>query len=223
MGQTLKVLLVSCNTNQSEPVFPHHPQDLPPDVSFNTLLLTDETFPLRTHALSPRLQAKIPKLFPWELTTHPYDLYIWVDASFQLAPTAVAWLLAELGSHEFLVFRHPVRSSVAREARHLSQFGSTPYLHSRYEGEWLHEQMTAYFQDPDFVDKRLFACGCLVFRPTDPVKALMKEWWHQITRYHVNDQLSLPYALTKCPVDLAVLDLNIYKTPHLLCKRGMTP
>jgi hypothetical protein len=192
-------------------------------VTLSTILYTDDTFPLRSHALAPRVQAKIPKLFAWELFPSPQDVYLWVDASFQLASTAVLWLLAHLDTHELAVFRHPTRRSVAQEARHLKRHAFTPYLQSRYDGEFLDAQLQAYAADPLFADTQLYAGGCLVYRPTPAVQALMTAWWHQITRYHVNDQLSLPYVLAHHPVDLVVLPGHIYQCPHLTCLRGVLP
>lgn len=221
------VRLLQANLGGIDTRVAHAPQHFLPDrdISYAEWYWDDQNFPLRSASFTPRMQAKIPKVLGWELLDPPSDIYIWLDASFQMQEGAVAWLLSELGGEDFAIFQHPRRSSLADEVAFLrkrltKRYVGSGYIRERYANEWLDLQVETYLEDPDFVDNRLFACGCFLYRPTPAVQALMRDWWYHITRYHINDQLSLPYVLAKSQVAVHTIHANIYKCPHLTYCRG---
>jgi hypothetical protein len=185
-----------------------------------------ETLPSRK-SLSPRLRAKLPKMFAWDL--YPgFDRYIWMDASmWMVRPDGVLWFLDQIGSGEIALFRHPSRTSIQQEADYLRVKMEEPgpdreYLCARYEGEDLAGQLRAIAQ-PGFVDDRLYAGTAFCYRPTAPIQAAMREWWWHTSRFHCNDQLSLPFALWTTGCDVRVIDENIFRASRLTRRRGYDP
>jgi hypothetical protein len=216
------IYLIQANLGGMERRVEHAQQELPPDVRLTQYYFTDENFLPRQAALTPRMQAKIPKLFGWQMVEPRADVYIWLDASFQMQPGAVAWLYSELGSADLAIFKHPSRTSIALEADHLRKrlaghVMRAQYIRERYADERLEEMLDEF---EDYVDDKLFACGCFIYRPSFGVQDLMKNWWHYISRYHINDQLSFPFVLSTSGVAVHTIDAHIYKCPHLLYCRG---
>lgn len=182
-------------------------------------VFTDADFPPRPKAMSRRLQAKIPKMFGWDLAPG-YDAYLWLDASLQLSqPDAVAWFLDRLDGHDMVVYAHPWRKTIAEEADFLRQKlqARNHYITSRYDGEDLDGQMRAIQDDPDYVDDRLFCGGAFCYRPTVHTTLALEEWWVHTTRFHCIDQLAFPYVLRDVPV--AVIDEDIYHASRLTFTR----
>jgi len=183
---------------------PHIPQNVL-DVAYYHF--TSEDLPPRK-ALSLRLQAKIPKMFGWQLCPN-HDAYIWLDAPMSFSrPDSVEWFVEQVGNHaDIALFRHPNRRTVIEEAAHLQVMldKGDPYTVDKYAGEDIDGQLAALGP----VDDCLFAAGAFCYRPTAAVQQAMREWWYHVSRFHVDDQLSLPHVLRACRV--AVIDENIYK------------
>ena len=220
----MRVAFVSANLGGMEQPVQHAPQRLPADVHVSWHQYDDVSFPPRPRSMTPRMQAKIPKVFAWKLLPG-YDAYVWLDASFALKEDALNTLLAHLEMADMVMFAHPSRSSVAAEVQFLTKRLSGRYMRSgyikdRYADEWADAQLAAYVADPAFIDNRLFACGCFAYRATPAVQALMNEWWWHISLYHVNDQLSFPYVLAKSRVAVSVINEDIYKCSFLTYMRG---
>lgn len=183
-------------------------------------VFTDAEFPPRPRSLSRRLQARIPKMFGWDLLPG-YDAYFWIDASLQLSrPDSVAWFLEQLENRDMVVFRHPHRSSAKEEADFLRAklAAGNHYILTRYAGEDLDGQMNA-ITDGRFVDDRLYATGAFLYRPTIWVTGALRLWWEHTSRFHCIDQLSFPYAIESSRVNVTVLDEDIYRASHLAWTR----
>jgi hypothetical protein len=204
-----RVAVISCNLGAFDDPQAHVPQE---GVAVDYYAFTDEQFPARPKAMTRRLQSKIPKMFGWDLKPG-YDVYFWLDASLQFSsPTSVTWFLEKLKGHEMVVFGHPSRHSVHEEAEFLRTKIAhlNHYLINRYSGEDIDGQLAAIAGPPDV---HLFASGAFCYRPTPNVIDGLKEWWIHTTRFHIIDQLAMPYALRHC--DLVVLKEDIYRASHL--------
>jgi len=163
---------------------------------------TDANTPMRTQAMTPRLQARIPKCFGWDIKPG-YDVYLWHDASLSLQHSdSVTWCLDTLGTADIAVFAHPVRHTIRDEAEFLRMklHARNAYLSTRYGGEDLDGQLAAIAADPTYVDDRLFASGAFWYRPRQVVRHALKEWWYHISRFHCIDQLAFPFVLNECRV-----------------------
>jgi hypothetical protein len=155
-------------------------------------MVTDRQFPPRHKAMTPRLQARIVKMFGWQM--HPgYDLYLWVDASTRLSrPDSARWFIEQLGDKDMAFFRHNKRKTIQEEADYLKHRLEIkcPYVTPRYEGEDIDGQLAEV--DPQ---GQLFASTVFIYRPTTGVKEALKAWWLHTSRFHSIDQLSLTEAI----------------------------
>lgn len=177
---------------------PHVPQTVP----FDHFLFIDDNFPPRKLAMTPRLQAKIPKCFGWQLKPG-YDFYLWLDGNISLAdPHALQFFLDEIEGYDIVVLRHPRRPNIRQEVRYTRKGinQQSIYMLSRYEGEWLKEFYDLIQQDKTYVDDLLVNGGVIFYRNTKEVQAMMKDWWYYQTRYILQDQISFPYVLRNLKV-----------------------
>src|SRR3989344_702108 len=108
----MKIAIISVNLGGFDKETHHVPQSLAHDY----FMFTDENFPPRFNSLTPRLQAKIPKFFGWQLAPG-YDYYVWLDGSFTIThPDTIKWLLQNCEGVDFAVFKHDKRQTIAEEA-----------------------------------------------------------------------------------------------------------
>jgi hypothetical protein len=189
-------------------------------VAATSYLFTDENFPPREKSLSPRMQARIPKCFGWEMRPG-HDVYVWVDASLHVScPDTAAWFVAQLGNHEMALFVHPWRATIREEAAYIRRkiAEGNRYLAARYTGEDLDGQLAEIARDPAYVDDVLYASTAFAYRPTFRVTSALKEWWYHISRYHSVDQLALPYVVRHLGVTR--LHESVYRASHLTLVRA---
>lgn len=196
-------------------------------VPFDFYRFTDENFPPRYCSMTPRLQARIVKMFGWQMIPK-HDIYIWVDSSCALLnKDSVKWLTEQMTDDQgeysmgeqfdIFLFEHPNRYSIQEEADYLKKrlAKKCPYITPRYTNELIDEQLAEIKADKDYVDDRLFASTVIVYRNSEDVFKMMKEWWYHTSRYHSIDQLSLPYVLKKSGCSHRVLVEGYDKTPYI--------
>lgn len=177
---------------------------------------TDADFPPRPRAMTRRLQARIPKIFGWDLCPG-HDLYLWVDGSLHLhRPDSAHWFSDVLEDQDIAVFKHPSRLTLQDEidfVRTKLKAGSR-YLAARYEGEDLNG-LEAYLHREHLQGLPLFASGAFIYRPTPTIQSAMKEWWGLTARYHAIDQIQMSVALHEWACRVKVIDQDIYHASHL--------
>ncbi len=182
----------------------------------------DENFPPRT-SMTPRLQAKIPKMFGWQLKPN-YKYYMWIDGNLRLARTlSLQYFQENLKDADVVVLQHPQRDTIYWEYRYnwrgLHNNAPSNYLTERYTGEQLKEQMQVIIDDEDYVDDMLVNGGIFMYRNTPAVQNMLKEWWFHVSRYLIMDQLSWAYVLKKSGLRIAVLPDNYDDCPWLEVRR----
>jgi hypothetical protein len=157
---------------------------------------TDENFPVRKSAMTPRLQSKIPKMLGWSVAPN-YDFYVWMDSYFVMtSPDTVQWFSDACIGYDVVFFEHPDRNSIREELSYM-EGACGNYISSRYGGEPMNGQVRTYLNDEKFVDDRLYAGGVFAYKSVNPVKSLLAQWFIHCSLYSVQDQLSLPYLLSK--------------------------
>ena len=215
----MRVCLHTANFGSiDEPVM--HEDQVGAEVTGHTF--SDLNFPARRRTMSSRLKARIPKMFGWDLLPG-FDAYLWLDGVFRLSrPDAVAWLLAQLGDGELVIYRHSSRKTIKEEADFIRAKldAGSQYLRVRYEGEDLEGQLAAIAADPTYTDDRLYGSSAFLYRPTERVKAALTAWWVHTSRFHAVDQLALPYVLRHC--DVRVIDQDGRYATHLEWNRHRT-
>ncbi len=173
---------------------------------------TDENFLPRRNSMTPRLQARIPKMTSWQMVPG-YNCYLWVDSSCRLADKdSVMWFLEQLGDADIAVFKHPHRNTVQEEADYLKHRLAIkcPYITPRYENERIDEAVGAGdSHDP------LYASTAFIYRDSPKMREALLVWWTLTSLYHSIDQLALPYALKVAGVDVHVIQGNYLKCKAL--------
>jgi hypothetical protein len=188
----MKICLLTANLGGFENVKEHVPQS----IEYDLHRFTDENFPPRSCTLTPRMQARLAKMFGWQMVPG-YDIYIWVDSSCIFPhPDSLKWFIEQLDGYDLVTFKHPDRNTIKQEADYLNKriLMGCSYITPRYKNELTEAQLTEIFEDKDYVDDKLYASTVMVYRPSDQVRKMMKEWWYHTSRYHSDEQLSLPYV-----------------------------
>lgn len=170
---------------------------------------TDENFSPRHCSVTPRLQAKIPKMFAWQLKPD-YDFYLWLDGNIRLAHhESLQYFLDALENHDVAVLQHPDRNTIWWEYRYnwrgLHNNKPSGYLQERYINELLDEQMAVIKADESHTDDLLVNGGVFMYRNTPEVHKMLKEWFYYVSRYLIMDQLSWAYVLKKSGLRINVL------------------
>ncbi len=101
--------------------------------------------PLRSKSMTPRLQAKIPKMFAWQLYPD-YNFYLWLDGNITLAhKDSLKYFYDAIQDYDVVVLKHPYRNTIWWEYRYnwrgLHNNKPSSYLQKRYINELLDEQM----------------------------------------------------------------------------------
>ena len=213
----MSVAVVTANLGGMDPIFEYAKQS----VDYDFYRFTDANFPPRSQAMTPRMQARILKCFAWQIVPN-YDYYIWVDGSCTLLhEDSVKWFMDQCAGVDAAFFKHPDRSTIQQEYDYLKNIltiGSR-YICSRYQGEFLDEQIAEIMGDDNFRDDRLFASTAFVYQNIYQIQKMLKEWWYHISRYHIIDQLALPYVIRKSGCHIKVINEKYGEIPYLTFTR----
>lgn len=198
----MKIAVISANLGGFDRLSRHVPQSLP----YDYFMFTDENFPPRDKVMLPRLQAKIPKFFGWQMAPG-YDYYLWIDASLAMAdPDTIKYFFDNCQDHDIVVLKHPTRPNIRQEVRYTRKGVKqrSAYMLGRYENEMIKEMYDVVQADKDFTDDLLVNGGIFMYRNTPEVQGMLKEWWYYVTRYIIQDQIPFPYALKKSGIRINV-------------------
>ena len=198
LGEGVSVALITANLGEISGPKRYVDQSVPVTV----FRYDDNNFPPRP-SMTPRAQAKIPKMLGWQMRPG-FDYYVWVDARFNIVrEDTVEWLIEQCSDYDAAFFQHPVRSLVSEEMEFLEASIDDEYISSRYMNE---ECNTKWFDHPH----KLFAAGIFIYRNSDCVREMLKEWYFQNMRYHINDQLSLGYVIDNSECSVNTIQENIF-------------
>lgn len=212
----MKLCIVSANLGSFDKPKEHEEQILPKGIDeIEVHRFTDQDFPPRFNSMTPRLQARIPKMFSWQMLPGA-DYYLWVDSSCRLArEDSAKWFMEKLGHADIAVFKHNKRKTVQQEADYLKERlelekegKKKPYILPRYENERLDDQMAVVDGDAE-----LYATTAFIYKNTLQSRDLLTIWWTHTSLYHSIDQLSLPTA-----IEYSGADVNVIREDYLKCK-----
>ena len=190
---------------------------VPQSMDYDYFLFTNENFPPRFNAMTPRLQAKIPKFFGWQMAPN-YDYYLWIDANLALTnPDSLKYFFDNCQNYDVVVLKHPGRPNIRQEVRYtrkgLNQ--QSMYMVGRYTNELLKEQYEVIEGDKDYIDDLLVIGGVFMYRNIPEVHKMLKEWWYNVTRYIIQDQISFAYVLKKSGLRVNVRPDKYNDCPYL--------
>lgn len=160
----------------------------------------------------PRMKAKYFKCNSHVLDC---DVSIWIDGSAVIrTQDFVQWCLDQLGDGDIALIKHPDRDCIYDEAN-FCQFMP------KYQGVPVLEQVEEYRKQGYPAHNGLWACGLLIRRHNDKVKAFNKLWWEHNKKYTYQDQLSFPVCAKEVGLDIRTIDINLnsnnivdFNTPH---------
>jgi Protein of unknown function (DUF616) len=160
----------------------------------DTLTSTEwDVRPLIRHLASPRLDAKLYKVLPSTPTMVPggYTHSIWIDGSVTvLTPVFVSRVLEILHDHSMAMFRHPERDCIYDEA-----VASLDY--KKYEATDVLGQVAEYRRMGFPRHAGLWAGTIIGRNHRSGITLVMEDWWREICRWGIQDQLSLPFVLRR--------------------------
>lgn len=148
------------------------------------------------------------KFFPYKLFPE-YDLSVWVDSKYQIVGDLREYIKTYHRKEPMLCFPHFERNCLYDEAKECIQIGKgNPIM--------LGGQMYNYFIDGYPKNNGLYEGGCLVrWHNNDKLKKVMQEWWNEIKKYSLRDQVSLPYVCWKNNFDIDISGLDIVHNCYL--------
>lgn len=214
----MKINLISANFNNHRPLIVNNHNEIK-NLNITISNYDDSNYYDRTLALQPRLKSKIPKMLEW-LKNDKYDYYIWLDSKFTVNEGFITELISQTSDNDLMLFKHPHRNSIKEELLFMENLMSKNdhYLKNRYDGEPIKEQVETYLSDKNFVDNKLFACGCFVYTKNLVINKdynILKEWFLHNTIYSIQDQLSLPYLLQKFEVKYNTFNFDLLNNKFL--------
>ena len=221
----MRVAVITANLGNFDKTVDYAKQSM----EYDFFRFTDENFPRRHCSMTTRLQARIPKMFGWQMAPG-YDYYIWVDASFTLQHIdSVKWFIDQCKGVDLAVLKHPMRNSIQEEADYLKKRLKEekaglkePYVTIRYENELIDEQMKIIKANKWYVDNRLYASTAFVYQNSERVQNMLIQWWYHTSRFHSVDQLSFPYVIFKSGCMARVIPTerhHDFKIPYLTLTR----
>ena len=213
----MKIALASASLSGIDAALQVPPQELPAGWSMEFRCFGDGDFPPRPLSISPRMQAKYPRMCGFEWFADA-DLIGWIDSAYTITSAGLAaWLIDKLGDGDICLMAHNERRSIAAELSFMMQrmTAGDQYLVSRYADEPMAAQVSSYLSTNGFEDSWLAATGCFVYRNTPVMRAAMKDWLIECVRWSNQDQLSLPYVMHRHGITPRWLDAGIWNSPHL--------
>ena len=197
---------------------------LPQSIPVNYVMLTDDPklrapgwnvlYDInRRRDIHPRLQAKVPKLMPWEFA--PDDgPWIWVDGHIQIDSRMFAE--QALSAVDTLgQWVHPDRDCLHAEAEFCRDF-------PKYNSERVGEQAEFYATAGHPHHWGLWATGVIVYKFELP--HLAQDWWDEMNQWTYQDQVSQPFVLRKLQMRPEPLPWSLRDNPwmHIVAHRDGT-
>jgi len=136
-----------------------------------------------------RLRSRYFKILPHYLVElNNYDVVIWIDGSFEIKDKDfIKFCIEGLADSDMVLFKHPQRDCIFEEFLAGDQI-------RKYDFEDKIEQRLDYRQRyPEHGG--LYATGISARKhKSDKVIKVMNDWWNEILKYSVQDQVSFPVA-----------------------------
>lgn len=193
-----KIAVISASLGEMDNQSKHIEQSIKADYFY----LTDKDLPPRHRAMTSRLQAKVPRMFGWQLKPG-YEYYMWMDGNMAFNhPDILKYFYDQIQGYDIAVVKHHRRKTIIWETRYLMRAlkEQSIYAVNRYDNELLQELYDEIKKDKSYKDDRLYISGMFMYRDCEKVRQAMKDWWYYVSRYCVQDQISFPYAMRNLKV-----------------------
>ena len=136
-----------------------------------------------------------------------YTVSVWIDATYRIKRDIREFISKYSRESAFLCFPHADRMCIYEEcAEAISLMKASPVD--------LIKQCADYINDGFPALNGLYYGGILIRDPRDEkLSECMEQWWIQINKYSLRDQISLPYVLWKQKFIPDICDLSVYENP----------
>jgi len=167
---------------------------------------------------SPRLLAKKYKILPHRLKIfRKYKVSLWIDGNLLLKKTPWRLVQEYLKKYNIAFFEHPYRKNIYEEAKACVRLKKDKYFIIR-------QQLKKYYRE-GFKGENLIWGGIILRKHNNKeVIKSMEDWWKEINKGSIRDQLSFNYVAWKnnlkfCLIEKEKLHEFIKKFPHKNKKR----
>lgn len=216
-----KVVLYTCNIGGYCTVKPLPPQ-MVTDISFESYYLTNSGFLHSNQGWSKliqvepniknndRMSSKQYRLFPSLVPElEDSDINIWIDSSIQIKSNTFINDFCGYAIGQMALFNHPDRHNIVTEA-------AKSLTVKKYEKEPIIQQLLHYgSKNFPFYSTGLYATGIMVRNTKSPiVSKVMKKWWKEISRWSIQDQISLPYVFWKVGLNPSIIPFNLWNNKY---------
>jgi len=172
---------------------------------------TWEVKPINETFSDSNRNAKIHKILP-----HRYfpeaEYVLWLDGNVQLTIPVQEIIKSLMTKVDFLVFRHPERQCIYREAEVCINRGLD-------DAVTISRQINSYRNDWP-AENGLAECTVMLRRNTPQVIEFSEEWWKEIEKGSKRDQLSFPIIANKYGLNYGYFPGNLRSPACIFRKRG---
>lgn len=120
-----------------------------------------------------------------------YDISVWIDANIQIQSSILGYIEENMRSTGMLFFSHYERNCIYEE-------GAINILLHKENTAKIIEQMYEYNKEK-YPEHNGLYCGNFIVREHNRqgIAAIMEDWYAELLKHSLRDQLSLPYVLWK--------------------------
>ena len=155
----------------------------------------------------PRLAAKVYKILPHRFFPD-YEQSLWVDGTHAPAVDPRYLVLQYLNASDIALFAHPRRNCIYDEMDACLLYGKGDAERIRHQGE-------IYRREGYPAHNGLATCTVILRRHHSPqVRRTMEDWWTEIQRHSIRDQLSFNYAAHRHKLSYTAIPGDVYRN-HL--------
>ncbi len=169
-----------------------------------------------------RLIAKLPKMLFYKLVPNEYDYYIWCDSKFTLKEGWLGYVLGiikENNSCQMITSKHRENSSIKQEFDYMAHNMMTynvANLVSKYNVAEMNRQVSFYLKDKEFEDSNLYELPLIIYsKDVLKEKMFLESWYAHNYYFTIQDQLSLPYLVSKFKINIGVVNQNAFQVPFV--------
>jgi hypothetical protein len=150
----------------------------------------------------PRMSARMYKILP-HVFLEDYEESIWVDGSV----TIKGDLFKLMGNKddEIVSFKHPERKCLYKEI----EAAEISAKITKFDGD----KQADYYRSLGMPENFGLWENTVIYRKhnQENIIKLDEEWWEQLRKFTIRDQVSLPYCIWKSGIKIGTINLNVRK------------
>jgi hypothetical protein len=166
--------------------------------------------PIENWYNDPRRNVRRYKILP-HLYFSDYEYSIWIDGCVDIVDDIKPFIDLNLGDASIACFKHRHRNCIYDEANACIRL-------KKDNEDIIKRQIWKYKSIGYPQNNGLIESGILVRRHNDPdVIKLMEDWWNEISKSSIRDQISFNFVAWKNKTKYNIIDENIRETRYFKC------